>query len=244
MHNTKLNALQQVNARLEIAKESVQELQDKLTRYKNNRGEVLMNYEEMISLLEDIYIVCDLNDDMPVTQNWHKKFSDGGFLGFKDSRYNYNRSWTLDHNRHNKSQDYEIPMNRRKRKKYDDGGMLPRKESHSDQMIDIMNKDRESGMLKKYKVKGRIIIDESVHGQDEILHDSSTEKFTINVMASSEKEAAIIAEEQMMDKHLLSDYGTWFTGKKQYYSGSVEIDKVVEISADGGTMANSSIRNK
>ena len=78
MHNTKLNALQQVNARLEIAKESVQELQDKLTRYKNNRGEVLMNYEEMISLLEDIYIVCDLNDDMPVTQKWHKKFSYGG----------------------------------------------------------------------------------------------------------------------------------------------------------------------
>ena len=162
------------------------------------------------------------------------KMADGGFLGVfnKSSRYNYGRSWKLDHARHNKKEDYEIPM--KKRKKYDDGGMMPRKESHSDQMIDIMNKDRESGMLKKYKVKGRIITDESVHGQDEWLHDSSSEKFTINVMASSEKEAAIIAEEQMMDKHLLSDYGTWVTGKKQYYSGSVEIDKVVEISADGG----------
>jgi hypothetical protein len=155
-------------------------------------------------------------------------FAFGGI--FKSSRYNYGRSWKLDHNRHNKSQDYEIPMKKRKRRKYDDGGMMS-KESHSDQMIDIMNRDRESEMLKNYQVSGIIIIDYP--------HlDSDTQEFSISVMASSKEEAKRIAEEEMITKHLVNEYGTAVTGKNQYYSGDVKIEDVVEIGryADGGKM--------
>jgi hypothetical protein len=42
------------------------------------------------------------------------KMALGGLFG--DSRYNYGRSWTLDHKRHNKGESYEIPLNKRKRK--------------------------------------------------------------------------------------------------------------------------------
>jgi len=71
---TKLNTLQQINARLEISKEIARELQAKLEKEKNDKGEVLLNYEEMVSLLEDIYIVADLSDTLPIVDNWHKKF--------------------------------------------------------------------------------------------------------------------------------------------------------------------------
>lgn len=47
----------------------------------------------------------------PLTQ---KKMALGGLFG--DSRYNYGRSWTLDHRQHNKGQSYETPMKNRKRK--------------------------------------------------------------------------------------------------------------------------------
>ena len=38
----------------------------------------------------------------------------GGLFG--DSRYNYGRSWTLDHRQHNKGESYETPLKKRKRK--------------------------------------------------------------------------------------------------------------------------------
>jgi len=41
------------------------------------------------------------------------KMALGGLFG--NSRYNYGRSWKLDHNRHNKRENYEIPLKRRKR---------------------------------------------------------------------------------------------------------------------------------
>ena len=99
-----------------------------------------INYKDRTSEIEELYIptVIDIKQDpemyaelvndllfhwiygtretplmVMVKNKMVGKMADGGFLGFKDSRYNYNRSWTLDHNRHNKSQDYEIPMNRR-----------------------------------------------------------------------------------------------------------------------------------
>jgi hypothetical protein len=74
MH-TKLNAIQQIDARLQIAKELARELQSKMEKEKNDKGEVLLNFEEMMSLLEDFYIVSDLNDDMPIIDNWHGKFN-------------------------------------------------------------------------------------------------------------------------------------------------------------------------
>jgi hypothetical protein len=74
MH-TKLNAIQQIDARLQISKELARELQSKMEKEKNDKGEVLLNFEEMMSLLEDFYIVSDLNDDMPIVDNWHGKFN-------------------------------------------------------------------------------------------------------------------------------------------------------------------------
>ena len=72
---TKLNTLQQINARLEISRELARELQSKMEKEKNSKGEVLLNFEEMMSLLQDFYIVADLNDDMPIVDNWHGKFN-------------------------------------------------------------------------------------------------------------------------------------------------------------------------
>ena len=72
---TKLNALQQIDARLQITKELARELQSKMEKEKNDKGEVLLNFEEMMSLLEDFYIVADLNDNMPIVDNWHGKFN-------------------------------------------------------------------------------------------------------------------------------------------------------------------------
>jgi hypothetical protein len=74
MH-TKLNAIQQIDARLQISKELARELQSKMEKEKNDKGEVLLNFEEMMSLLEDFYIVSDLNDGMPIVDNWHGKFN-------------------------------------------------------------------------------------------------------------------------------------------------------------------------
>lgn len=72
---TKLNALQQIDARLQITKELVSELQSKIENKKNSKGEVLLKFEEMMSLLDDFYIVSDLNDNMPIIDNWHGKFN-------------------------------------------------------------------------------------------------------------------------------------------------------------------------
>ena len=71
---TKLNTLQQINARLEISREIARELQSKMEKNKNDKGEVLLNFEEMMSLLEDVYIASDLHDTMPIVDNWHNKF--------------------------------------------------------------------------------------------------------------------------------------------------------------------------
>jgi hypothetical protein len=73
--NTKLNALQQIDARLQISRELARELQSKMEKEKNDKEEVLLNFEEMMSLLEDFYIVADLNDNMPIVDNWHGKFN-------------------------------------------------------------------------------------------------------------------------------------------------------------------------
>jgi hypothetical protein len=72
---TKLNALQQVFERLQISKAIVRDIQSKLEINKTDNGEVLLNFEHMISLLEDIYIASDLNDNEPIENNWHNKFN-------------------------------------------------------------------------------------------------------------------------------------------------------------------------
>ena len=94
--------------------------------------------------------------------------------------------------------------------------------------------------LKNYQVIGTVTyevggpIPPEADREDYI--DIETVKFSISVMASSEAEAERIAEEEIMDKYLLDDYGTWFTRTKQYYSGSVEIEDVIETGryAKGG----------
>jgi hypothetical protein len=86
--------------------------------------------------------------------------------------------------------------------------------------------------LKNYQVIGTIVkeigSEPPPEADREDYIDIEREEFTISVMASSEEEAERIAEEEMMDKHLLDEYGSSFTRKKQYYSGSVEIEDVIE----------------
>lgn len=72
---TKLNALQQIFERLQISKAIVREIQSKLELNKNDKGEVILNFDDTISLLEDIYIASDLNDNEPIENNWHNKFN-------------------------------------------------------------------------------------------------------------------------------------------------------------------------
>lgn len=63
-----------------------------------------------ISLTEEPFNFEELNDD--------EKMADGGMMarGGK-TRYNEGRAWTLDHNRHNKKENYEVPMASRKRRR-------------------------------------------------------------------------------------------------------------------------------
>lgn len=57
------------------------------------------------------------------------KMADGGAVAyaggglFGDSRYNTGRSWTLDHNQHNKKEAYEVPMKKRAKKYFLGGGV-------------------------------------------------------------------------------------------------------------------------
>ena len=82
------------------------------------------------------------------------------------------------------------------------------------------------GYLKKYKVNG--VVKVLVHAyEDETEYE--TIKFSTEVMALDEREAEIMVEEEMMDEHLLDDYGTSYTGLKMYYSGEVIIDDIIEI---------------
>lgn len=45
---------------------------------------------------------------------YRKRMASGGLFG--NSRYNTGRSWHLDHARHNKKENYEVPVNKRKRR--------------------------------------------------------------------------------------------------------------------------------
>jgi len=82
------------------------------------------------------------------------------------------------------------------------------------------------GYLKKYKVNG--VVKVLVHAYaDETEYE--TIKFSTEVMALDEREAEIMVEQEMMDEHLLDNYGTSYTGLKMYYSGEVIIDDIIEI---------------
>jgi len=89
-----------------------------------------------------------------------------------------------------------------------------------------------SETLKNYQVTGTITqefggpIPPEADREDYI--DTETENFSISVMASSEQEAEKIAEQEIMDKYLFDDYGTYLTGKKQYYYGDIKIEDVIE----------------
>ena len=47
------------------------------------------------------------------TNSKNSKMALGGLFG--DSRYNYGRSWTLDHRQHNKGESYETMKNRKRK---------------------------------------------------------------------------------------------------------------------------------
>jgi hypothetical protein len=67
--------------------------------------------QELISDLEVYY-----NDGGQYTSNivFNQRMAKGGKV--------YNRSWHQDHNRFNKSENYEVPLSSRKKKRFDDGG--------------------------------------------------------------------------------------------------------------------------
>lgn len=70
------------------------------------------------------------------------KMADGGAVAyaggglFGDSRYNTGRSWTLDHNQHNKKEAYEVPMKKRAKKYFLGGGVgdIPVSEDRYEEM--------------------------------------------------------------------------------------------------------------
>lgn len=67
-----------------------------------------------------------INIETDITDMYGNKvmFAKGGGVRTINGReYSYGRNWTNDHRHHNKSEDYEIPLNARKRK-FEDGGLL------------------------------------------------------------------------------------------------------------------------
>jgi hypothetical protein len=101
--------------------------------HKINKEVTLKNGEKIYLTKGRYYYSNELGDgrvsgiyyeskDGMISKDSIDKMALGGLFG--DSRYNYGRSWKLDHKQHNKGESYEIPLKKRKRK-YDDGGELP-----------------------------------------------------------------------------------------------------------------------
>lgn len=93
--------------------------------HKINKEVTLKNGEKIYLTKGRYYYSNELGDgrvsgiyyeskDGMISKDSIDKMALGGLFG--DSRYNYGRSWTLDHRQHNKGQSYETPMKNRKRK--------------------------------------------------------------------------------------------------------------------------------
>jgi hypothetical protein len=90
--------------------------------FSNKRNEIIADgFKTEAEAKEFMYNYFQSNNDFSLSV---KAFAKGGGVRKINGReYSYGRNWTNDHRHHNKSEDYEIPLNARKRK-FEDGGLL------------------------------------------------------------------------------------------------------------------------
>jgi CRISPR/Cas system-associated exonuclease Cas4 (RecB family) len=110
---------QQFKLRLELVLDDLKAIKEFI--YENGLSETFekptKHSDECWTLFNNIEIACDLNDDESLS--WGKFYKEKGGYMAKGGSVNYGRSWTADRAKHNKSEDYEIPM---KQRKFDHGG--------------------------------------------------------------------------------------------------------------------------
>ena len=110
---------QQLKLRLELVLDDLKAIKEFI--YENGLSEIFQrptkHADECWTHFNNIEIACDLNDDESLS--WGKFYKEKGGYMAKGGSVNYGRSWTADRAKHNKSEDYEIPM---KQRKFDHGG--------------------------------------------------------------------------------------------------------------------------
>ena len=71
---TKLNPIQIIEARFQIIKEMAKEVQSIMETRNKPNGEVVFNFEQMMSIMDDFKTIATIDNTLPIEDNWHGKF--------------------------------------------------------------------------------------------------------------------------------------------------------------------------